>query len=588
MTGHDSFELYKRGREAWNDWAKEKLAEKDQLIQKGMWLVAEHSNHRLAGQNPETEEWLRTAKAEFATQKLMEANFSGFVFPGEVNFEQTSLLNADFSNAVFYELACFNNSIFGDSSSSGPVLFDGVSFTKRVEFEHIQCGSFSAKNAKFTEASWQGSTLGEVHFSEVIVSDSASFESIWASKAHFSRVAFEGDVFFDKATFVGKTEFIESRFGGHVSFENSSFESSTRFEAIQFCERANFFASTFKACVNFDAPEFMAGAVFSRTQFDGEAVFNKPSFSSDGLFINVVFNKEALFLDAIFKRDALFNGSTFHKDVNFDYTRFEGNAIFDKVVFREFAYFISAYFKDDATFIAVKGDSFFTLKGAVFESVPDFRQAHFAEAPQLDDATFYSDRAAAITDEFTVRWRALKRLAIQSHDHPRELNFFAEEIKSMRNVEHRRLPNWSNFSKDIPLWPGGSKYWMGMLYEVLSDFGRSILRPLGWLMVVMVFFSVFYFLCHLHFSPFDVEPSRAVDCDPVFGAIYLAMQNGLLFSGLGRLSKLEKTYACLYGGNPSDPTMPDLVVFFGMLQTLFSAALIFLLLLAIRNHFRIK
>lgn len=258
VTGHDSFELHKRGREAWNDWAKEKLAEKDQLIQKGMWLATEHSNRRLAGKNPETEGWLRTAKAEFASRDLAQANFSGFVFPGEVSLDHTSFIDADFSNAIFHELASFNNSTF--AGGGGAALFDGVSFTKRVEFEHINCGSFSAKGAQFAEATWQASNLGAFHFSEVIFSDSALFKSISATTASFFRVEFEGDVFFDQATFSAKTEFIESRFGGRISFESSSFNSSAHFDEIQFCERANFFASRFEAYVNFGAPEFMAEA----------------------------------------------------------------------------------------------------------------------------------------------------------------------------------------------------------------------------------------------------------------------------------------------------------------------------------------
>ena len=36
------------------------------------------------------------------------------------------------------------------------------------------------------------------------------------------------------------------------------------------------------------------------------------------------------------------------------------------------------------------------------------------------------------------------------------------------------------------------------------------------------------------------------------------------------------------------PRIPDSVAFIGTLQTIISAVLIFLLLLAVRNHFRIK
>ena len=55
--------------------------------------------------------------------------------------------------------------------------------------------------------------------------------------------------------------------------------------------------------------------------------------------------------------------------------------------------------------------------------------------------------------------------------------------------------------------------------------------------------------------------------------------------------KLPQFHACLYGvesENPFRPIIPDQVAFLGVLQVLFSAVMIFLFLLTVRNHFRIK
>jgi hypothetical protein len=75
--------------------------------------------------------------------------------------------------------------------------------------------------------------------------------------------------------------------------------------------------------------------------------------------------------------------------------------------------------------------------------------------------------------------------------------------------------------------------------------------------------------------------------------LYLAVHNGSLVASLGGTEKLKQTYLCLYGNvgagsSIGAPTIPDAVVYVGLLQAIFSGVLVFLFLLAVRNHFRIK
>jgi hypothetical protein len=71
------------------------------------------------------------------------------------------------------------------------------------------------------------------------------------------------------------------------------------------------------------------------------------------------------------------------------------------------------------------------------------------------------------------------------------------------------------------------------------------------------------------------------------------------FAGVASAEKLNQIYACLYGihgtccsGAPLPekftPVIPDVVDFIGIGQLLLSLVLIFLFLLALRNHFRIR
>ena len=80
-------------------------------------------------------------------------------------------------------------------------------------------------------------------------------------------------------------------------------------------------------------------------------------------------------------------------------------------------------------------------------------------------------------------------------------------------------------------------------------------------------------------------------------ALGLSLRNALLLSGGGSVTKLDQLYACLYGIHGGAAVelparlrllIPDAVAFAGVAQNLWSAAMLFLLLLALRNHFRIK
>ena len=77
----------------------------------------------------------------------------------------------------------------------------------------------------------------------------------------------------------------------------------------------------------------------------------------------------------------------------------------------------------------------------------------------------------------SAKYRALKRLAIQSDDHRNEQIFFRGELRARR------------YREDQPWHPA---FWFGVLYEVTSNFGYSILLPVLWLIALNLMSSSFY------------------------------------------------------------------------------------------------
>lgn len=365
-------------------------------------------------------------------------------------------------------------------------------------------------------------------------------------------------------------------------------------------------------------------------KFKGDAWFQKGTFSQKTEFGEATFSGKAGFEGRRFEGDETgFWGTKFEGEAWFVDTTFMGLTWFTLAEFRKYTTFAGACFEQDAHFVGVSGQGFFTLEGATFALVPDFEQARFVEAPRLallhtskvgarakprertgspeeregkDEPCIDWPESSARTTQasnasFTARWRALRRLAMQGKDHECELWFFAEELKSLRGSTDWLLPRpWNLFRRGKRVWPGGGRYWLGLLYQLFSDFGRSMGRPVLWWGITTSAFATYYFSRHLGtHNPVSLGCLKGQG-DPFWAAVYLAAHKGLFFTGLGGWDKLTQAYICLYGENPNYtasvqqllPEIPDAVVFAGFAQTTLSATLIFLFLLALRNQFRLQ
>ncbi len=256
-----------------------------------------------------------------------------------------------------------------------------------------------------------------------------------------------------------------------------------------------------------------------------------------------------------------------------------------------------------------------------------------------------------------ARYRALKGLALKGHDHDSELSFFAGEIMCRRGVHDFALPRpwrivcdwktdpekpcklvwrWKNteFEKWPKIWPGGARFWAGLLYETFSDFGRSLVRPLLWWLYVIGLYAVAYLSQYFVAMTKGGAPASVVEAlgwaatrvlsclsfgalaapaplsclsgtnpmvaasgiEPWTAAVYVSIRRAFILNTGDDNDKLSFAYACLYG-EYSDvtqskfrviPHIPDAVSALAITQSLLSAALIFLFLLAVRNQFRIK
>jgi hypothetical protein len=129
--------------------------------------------------------------------------------------------------------------------------------------------------------------------------------------------------------------------------------------------------------------------------------------------------------------------------------------------------------------------------------------------------------------------------------------------------------------------------WLGGFYDLISDCGMSVWRPfVAWIVSVVVFAAFFLSVSNLLPSG---GPCSTGNWGREKAAAYVSLKNGFVVFDRARDDRISQAYQCLYGGKSDQLKIPLRVsVVETLLQTPVSALLLFLILLAIRNRFRIK
>ncbi|MDP7547915.1 MAG: pentapeptide repeat-containing protein [Alphaproteobacteria bacterium] len=233
---------------------------------------------------------------------------------------------------------------------------------------------------------------------------------------------------------------------------------------------------------------------------------------------------------------------------------------FRKAHFDAYANFRVAHFDGDADFSDGNFSSKTSFAEAAFAEPPQFHQATLHQNTSFHDADFSGARDRVNADAESA-WRRLKLIMNEAHAHDQELRFFAYEM-SVRG----RMAQW-------PV------NWLYRLYEGLSDYGRSMGRPAGWLAVLTLLLGLAYgvFLER----PADIGPGQ-------FREDIASFTIGNVLPAVGGLNPARRDlYRRLFddGGGIDIPFTIELLSIF---QASGGIVLFFLLSLGIRNRFRIK
>ena len=550
MNRKETMDLLMRGKEAWNSWAEEVTRHKDDAF-----------------------EWKDKATARFKGVTLQDADFSEFVFPGQALFENVTLRDTRFYAAVFRGEANFDGS-FLHCSSPKSVVFGKAVFESEATF----------KGASFS---------GPAAFSQARFAKNVDFRGSTFEESIFTRTLFQGDSSFCEAAFNDFALFMGARFEKDAVFENAKFEatepkifgpySESRAEEseLTFMHERHIRPSTPPAC--FQNVTFEGDAFFACSLFKGEVDLSAARFHKNVRFKAATFQGNAIFSKMRCERESDFSKSNFKGVAKFENAYFGGRALFDAARFSEVTKFSGCSFVEDASFVATQWESAFSMRSVTFQKVPDFEQAAFMGHPRLDNikiierqndvgnwASKIWRRGGQGGSEIAARWRDLRRIALVGHNERLAQQYYAKELKAERHVSR-----W---------WWLKQRNFFGLLYQWLSDFGQSIVKPLAWWVAHIVAFKYIYIWMSF-WAARGEDFSEACDLDNA--AWMLALSRS--FPGLTNFGeRMKPSYDCLYGlvgqGGLTHMAIPVIEV----TQTVLAAILIALCVLAIRNNFRIK
>ena len=355
---------------------------------------------------------------------------------------------------------------------SEPYDFRVTHFKCEVDFS----GYLFEQHADFTFSQIDS----QINFSRARFCSSVSF-----SKSIFYAVH---DAYFDEASFYGVASFEETQFG-LVFFRRAKFLGEVKFYSARFMVRADFAGTTFSDIADFSSAQFN---VKGPIRHNFESYYGDAQLSSkDEPSRNAKFSLErgviATFRGAHFRKNANFVKATFDCVADFREAMFDRDADFSSIVVRHDAffgatfksnvYFISAHFRC-AYFVNANFGAITRFDKAIFAyDVPDFRGAKMHDATEWHGVSWpkppLNDEQHAQYQVYT--YERLKQEMERLKKHEDEQFFFCKELRARRGLFHVLSGAWI----------------INFLYQILSNYGSSIRRPILW--IIATFAAGFFF-----------------------------------------------------------------------------------------------
>ena len=506
---------------------------------------------------------------------------------------------------------------FKDCYFPDKTYFKNVSFRAATPEPGVSFENAHFKEVDFTEINFNS---GAISFENSVFNGRTIFENTALLHANFRRAIFKDITDFKNSKIEGISNFDSAEFNGRAIFEDTSLLKAN-FRRVKFKDIADFKNSKIEGNANFYSAEFSSQSIFSNTTLE-KANFENTKFKEKSDFTNAIFRGRAVFdnieskndmhfTGAKFEGPAHFNGASFSKDTGFMFARFSDISAFINAKFGERNIFMNTKFGDNANFDLIEASQshMFSFKGASFDSifsisseekigcVIDFVDTQAKYNLYLGDIScvFHRERKDLTNHRwlscifkyllcgFQVakdihdisRLRKLKKIAQEEKDHLRALDYRVQEMQAKRwhDSPTEKTLFLSKLLKATP----------EFIFWLFSNYGRSIARPIIWLLLLTFGMAIAYYCLAPTHTSIDCSKkqgsclSEQVDCWDALG--YSASQ---IFPWVPIARKDELLEA---QNNGSTTVISPYIKVLSFIQTLFGTLFLFLLGLGARNRF---
>jgi hypothetical protein len=313
-------------------------------------------------------------------------------------------------------------------------------------------------------------------------------------------------------------------------------------------EGIDFSNTNFKERLNLMTFEFPKHAKFANSRFNRGLVLQAAKFDSGANFSNAKFFEHADFGMVEFTKEVIFYQSDFYTDgVLCD----DGDVVcvrFDKAIFKGLCTFMDASFHRSSSFNNCQFVGPCNLSKAKFEK----------NYPVIESAVFHQKTTLSAKKEY---WPSSQNC----EQNPEEAKATCEILREQMEAQGLHEQAHFFFRREMHFARKTGPFWQAIpncFFYFLSDYGYSILRPVLGLLSCWITGALIYFdTTKLTFG----------------GAMGLSVSNLLQITGLQRVYWSDFIEWLPWG-----------LKFLGGAQTLLAIPLLFLLLLGLRNRFRLK
>ncbi len=266
-----------------------------------------------------------------------------------------------------------------------------------------------------------------------------------------------------------ETSFEGFKFGDNVDFSMATFGDVVDFSVATFGDNVDFSMATFGDVVDFSVATFGDNVDFRKAKFGNSVYFNNAMFGDGVEFNKTTFGDKIYFRGATFGDVVDFSNATFGDEIEFSKARFGKRSYFNLLSIKGYIDFGYSSFIGVPSFITISEDD--KLKLNVLNMSVGRAFEHYSDVTKLQQLKGIADSTNAVNearDCFILQRKAERKFAWQEW---RETLFH-------RNKKTTAFP----LPKSI----------MAGLFWILSDYGRSVVRPIGWLLLSIPLFYYLY------------------------------------------------------------------------------------------------